>query len=507
MKSIKQKIKQKLIDFIAASEGNPLREKLITTLYMERAIKKGVDPIHISLAKQIARTNGMNECLGYISLIVRLNRGEVLVIPQLLQSYPSEDLHAILLRDYNIVEAKLIEAEVAANGNSYLMQKTIEDGDVCLEDPTFQNYITNRIDKALNQRKKTVVNAVNNFNNDKALPVLTEIMQIFSAAKKTPFLSSGTLLGAVRDKAFIKGDTNINLGLFAKDMTAVEVESLFANPLFERIVIEADRVSLRHKRSHILIEISLYTENQKLVSCGTSVHRWWHRPFTVKPSVFLGLDVYIPENPEQYLTERYGNWESPMLYFDAEYDGPNHTFTNSLDSIIYLSERTSKDFRKGNRYFADQGAYALRDYFNIDYTQYIPQPHHKSAIPFPITDKDIEENEIVLAFGAFDHFNLSQISEIQNAKKKGTYLVLGIFSDALMACLSSKPMKMSEIDRVNMARALVGVDNVCLLETHEAIEGIIEHLHPKTIIGDYNIPLVPLHTRPGRNTQEQVIAS
>lgn len=51
--------------------------------------------------------------------------------------------------------------------------------------------------------------------------LLTTVKRIFQENNITFFLLFGTLLGAYRDKGFIKGDTDIDLGLFEKDKEKV----------------------------------------------------------------------------------------------------------------------------------------------------------------------------------------------------------------------------------------------------------------------------------------------
>ena len=91
-----------------------------------------------------------------------------------------------------------------------------------------------------------------------------------------------------------------------------------------------------------------YMEDNKRWHDGTAT-RWWNTPFELKTTDFLGIQQYVPDNPELYLDENYGDWRTPNPFFDARIDAPNAEVTDPehFVSLLYFglegSIRAGKD--------------------------------------------------------------------------------------------------------------------------------------------------------------------
>jgi phosphorylcholine metabolism protein LicD len=55
---------------------------------------------------------------------------------------------------------------------------------------------------------------------------LYELIEILTQCKIRYFLTSGTLLGLVREGDFIQGDMDIDLGIFFTDLTPIACQNL-----------------------------------------------------------------------------------------------------------------------------------------------------------------------------------------------------------------------------------------------------------------------------------------
>jgi hypothetical protein len=156
-----------------------------------------------------------------------------------------------------------------------------------------------------------------------------------------PFLISGTLLGHVRDGAIIGWDKDIDVGVFGTQADLVKLGAhLSQSGQFQirRIDFVDKRLRVRHW-TKVDVDIFLhYREGEKVWHDG-SVTRWWNSPFALKTIQFLGVEQFIPEDPERYLDENYGDWRKPDPHFDARYDTPNLEVTNAdyRDSLLYFS--------------------------------------------------------------------------------------------------------------------------------------------------------------------------
>ena len=174
------------------------------------------------------------------------------------------------------------------------------------------------------------------------------------------FLISGTLLGFTRDGAFISWDKDIDVGVFSEEVPE-NLETLFRdqeNFNVRRIDFNSNRLRVTHKNKIAIDIFPHYMEKGIRWHDGTAT-RWWNTPFDLKKADFLGVDVWIPENPELYLVENYGDdWKIPDPYFDARIDAPNTEITDQkyFDSLQYFSLLKS---------ITDEKAHMKERYINI----------------------------------------------------------------------------------------------------------------------------------------------
>lgn len=137
-----------------------------------------------------------------------------------------------------------------------------------------------------------------------------------------PMLLWGSLLGCVREGAFLKNDTDVDLGLLAEDWDRIEElkkrmlkrgfsikrentwQISFFHPTVEGLWIDIDHI--QNENGHFLITNGVADKDL--------LYRY---PFC--PTVFgtpalsecSGLRVYIPERAEEFLETVYGNWRVP----------------------------------------------------------------------------------------------------------------------------------------------------------------------------------------------------
>lgn len=119
------------------------------------------------------------------------------------------------------------------------------------------------------------------------------------------FLMYGTLLGAVRDKAFIKNAMDTDLGLF--------VESKEPFPAVVNIFRDRGFLLIRTTCNDNLISL---LRNGEYIDFIFFKHE--NLPFkNLLCFDFLGTDFLVPEDYESLLTELYGEWKIPVENFHA----------------------------------------------------------------------------------------------------------------------------------------------------------------------------------------------
>jgi phosphorylcholine metabolism protein LicD len=125
---------------------------------------------------------------------------------------------------------------------------------------------------------------------------LLDIKKVLDRNNVSFFLIFGTLLGAVRDKAFIKHDIDTDLGFFREDKEG-----------FYKIILELRELDFWLIRTaHNDNLVSIKRDDEYIDFCffdriNIPVTNLIEYPF-------IGETFMIPENYEEILTELYGNW-------------------------------------------------------------------------------------------------------------------------------------------------------------------------------------------------------
>lgn len=141
------------------------------------------------------------------------------------------------------------------------------------------------------------------------------------------WLDAGTCLGVVREKDFLKGDYDIDIGIASefsslKDMLINSFESVSAKLVKERYC--RDRlVTLGFKRLGVKLDLFFYHQENGFIWHALYKHGIFHpvvfdaKLFSkLKKVVFKERTCYLPNPPEAYLGARYGeDWRIPKSIF------------------------------------------------------------------------------------------------------------------------------------------------------------------------------------------------
>jgi len=449
-------LKKLALKLVAILENTRIGKRFALMLYTRRAVEQGVDPLFVASAEKLAREHSLKRGVVFLSLMQRLHRGEGEVIPKITSKFTTDVEFEKLLQNY----PDIIEREMAATGNSTIFRWKISREEVDVDDQSLRDYVHKHIKWAINKHKSGYKSRDIKFEHSSALQVLLELKELFHNHDKRFFLSSGTLLGAIRENGFIASDYDLDIGVFAEELSPEECAGMFEGTPFQVISVKPEFVILKHAPSEISIDVFRYIREHGLIHYGTVIHRWWHEPFGLEPREFQGHEFLVPTDVEKHLTERYGNWRSPALFYDLSYDGPNRTYSYSLESILYLFDRANRAYAKGWRYYADQAAYALRDFFDIDYTQYLPRSINRKSIPIPPQEFEYRGKKVVLVAGGFREFDFRLVNFLKEAAGQGEYVVAAVMDGDAG---NTKDDALSAADRAAMLRALRLVDKAIVV--------------------------------------------
>ncbi len=162
---------------------------------------------------------------------------------------------------------------------------------------------------------------------DSASKVLKEMKQVLDDAGVRFFLRQGTCLGAIRDKALIPWDDDLDLGsvIGFDGLTEDKVETVAATFREKGYIVKLNRQD--HGLMTVLVKDSIRIEWFCFRVFGDIVYQYPAvrtplRLFTDLEEIeFLGEKFHVPSPPEEYLRLKYGEeWKTPKKHGSFEID-------------------------------------------------------------------------------------------------------------------------------------------------------------------------------------------
>jgi len=244
------------------------------------------------------------------------------------------------------------------------------------------------------------------FNHSVAKDAIHAIHQINKKYNLKIFLIDGALLGLIREGTLLNHDYDLDMGYFIDDISLIEIKKIFEEDKnFEVISISADTIVISFQK--LYIDLFGFRQKNNKLFLNTDIHSWIHNIFSLKEVDFLDTKVLIPNPPEQYLTDNYGDWKLKKIAYDFSYDTPNRVY-NGIKGLIYLLNRLENSIKYGWDSHASMASSALYKNYNIDYRHIFPMP----IVTNPINSL---KNQTILYICNIDNFS---INEIDNMKKK-----------------------------------------------------------------------------------------
>lgn len=159
-------------------------------------------------------------------------------------------------------------------------------------------------------------------NRNIAKDNLEKFKQIMDEVEVPFFLLYGTLLGAVREKAFIAHDTDIDIGIYDGDreLFIVALGRLIQEGFqLIRTKIPDDLVTIM--RDDEYIDIGIFTKN---IAAGKEIYKYQRNAIaassldSLESIIFYGSPYAVPKDREKLLCNWYGNdWRRPQKNLPA----------------------------------------------------------------------------------------------------------------------------------------------------------------------------------------------
>lgn len=198
---------------------------------------------------------------------------------------------------------------------------------------------------------------------EQAAESLVDLNDAFSRVGLDAFLISGTLLGLVRDDGIIGWDKDIDVGFF-KENCDTDLNAFFRQHgkfRIGRVDLSSERLRVIHRNGMWIDVFPHYLENGRRWHDGTAT-RWWNTPFGLKKVSFLGMEQFVPDNPELYLEENYGDWQIPTPHFDARMDAPNVEVSDPEHFVSLLYFSLEKSIRENKEIMKKRYIELLREH-------------------------------------------------------------------------------------------------------------------------------------------------
>lgn len=165
------------------------------------------------------------------------------------------------------------------------------------------------------------------------LAALGDAVDLLEARGLQPFPVAGTLLGWWREGRFLAHDKDIDIMLPAGTDWEQVLALVTQAPGFRLLPSEmgySNFISLRHLASGLVVDISHHeaaAEGQ--VKCVWRIpgvpeaqcRQTRQSAYRLVRDRWLGREFWRPEDPDQYLTEMYGDWRTPLANFDTVLSG------------------------------------------------------------------------------------------------------------------------------------------------------------------------------------------
>ncbi len=204
----------------------------------------------------------------------------------------------------------------------------------------------------INNKKKTKIRSQNELSARKKEFLL--ICDILDEVKIKYFLKNGILLGAVREKNFIKWDWDVEFSVFSEDFLPKinQITFLLKKNNFNIVKVvdkkNGPKIDFYGKYPRIVTSYCIWSWNY-----SKSKNIYWRKELSVPSKFlkklskieFLGRKFYCPSNPKQYLTWVYGNWQVPFnssnkdLYLTNNFRNKKkikiNQFKNKIFGIFY----------------------------------------------------------------------------------------------------------------------------------------------------------------------------
>lgn len=174
---------------------------------------------------------------------------------------------------------------------------------------------------------------------------------IFDKHKSRYWMTDGTLLGWYRDNGIVSWDKDVDFAVFNKEWNEKifwdlidlgwEIFGVYGRKKYKQYTIIRNKVKTDIFVFYNAKEYVWHTawkKSKEIKDQYNVIQYRYTKPYNLRQVCYFGQRMYVPENIESVLTQKYGNWKEPERKWDWQYGPVNSHRTHyfeTFDPAVY----------------------------------------------------------------------------------------------------------------------------------------------------------------------------
>lgn len=368
--------------------------------------------------------------------------------------------------------AEPIQRELeATTGDSVILDWIVSHDRYAVTDPQFQDVIRHRLELALQARRLEQARSASRPTLAERHSVVAALESIANTSGSQIFVAGTTLLAGITGFEPLD-DGVMEFGTFAPVRSLADAVRAAG---FEVERLTGHDLAILHRESGARARIDHYVAADGICAHDNGTVTRWHQSFELVRYQIDDVLCSIPSDHERYLEERFGNWRTPTLFFDDDFDSPCTAHNDSLEAFLSAFRIAQQAYAtRDDRHHAYVASELLRDRFDLDVTRHLPQPPHPKVLSKPANASSIGDRSVVIVAGDFAEIDASAVTRWSR-----------IVADDRFVIAAVRESGHDVLDRLATAKSLATFDHALLYDSDAELRDRIRDLGAEVLVLDH----------------------